>query len=329
MAKTAKAQTVAIAIIGYPGCSAWITAGLLELFSIANNARATLGERSASTARFACHIVVRGSHGVTFPASELRRNYAASIVPPLWCESLADLEVQARRLRVENDFIVRMAKRSQIVASSCSGAVLLAQAGLLRGRRATTCWWLVNWFRKAFPEVEMVPDRLVMRDRDIWTGAAGAAYMHLALDLVRELAGEPLAAATARLMLVERRRGSQSPFLMPQAPPADIGSDIERATKYLRQHSGKPLAMASICRALAISERTLTRRFKQSLGMTPLSYLQSQRIARARQLLESSQLPLERIVEQCGYEDVSSFRKLFARQVGMTPRDYRLRFANG
>ena len=327
------AKTVTVAIVGYPGCSAWITAGLLELFAIANNARATLGERATSTARFDCHIVgrsrqaVRGSHGVRFPTHTVRRQYDAAIVPPVWCESLADLEVQARRLRTENAFLIQMARRSTIFASSCSGAVLLAQAGLLSGHRATTCWWLVNWFRQTFPDIEMAPDRLVMRDGNRWTAAAGAAYMHLALDLVRELAGEALAAATAKLMLVERRRGSQSPFLVPHAPP-QADPEIERATRYLRQHAGKRLAIAGVCRSLAVSERTLARRFKANLGMSPLSYLQSQRIARARQLLEGSALPLERIVEQCGYEDVSSFRKRFARQVGMTPREYRLRFGN-
>jgi transcriptional regulator GlxA family with amidase domain len=320
------AKTVTVAIVGYPGCSAWITAGLLELFAIANNARATLPNRGVGTARFDCHIVgrssrtVRGSHGVTFATHALRRNYDVAIVPPIWCESLADLEKQAHRLRSESAFILRMARRSKIFASTCSGAVLLAQAGLLNGRRATTCWWLVNWFRQAFPEIEMVPDRLVMRDRDRWTAAAGTAYMHLALELVRELAGEPL--------LVERRRGSQSPFLVPHAVP-EQGSEMERATRYLQQHSGKRLAIAGVCRTLAVSERTLARRFKASLGMSPLSYLQSQRVARARQLLESSKLSLDRIVEQCGYEDVSSFRKLFARQVGMTPREYRHRFGAG
>jgi transcriptional regulator GlxA family with amidase domain len=331
------AKTVTVAIVGYAGCSAWITAGLLELFAIANNARVTLGERAASTVRFDCHIVgrsrrpVRGSHGVRFAAHAIRRHYDASIVPPVWCESLADLEVQARRLRTENAFLVQMARRSKIFASACSGAVLLAQAGLLSGRRATTCWWLVNWFRQTFPDIEMAPDRLVMRDGNRWTAAAGSAYMHLALDLVREFAGEPLAAATAKLMLVERRRGSQSPFLMPRAPQTAseiVGFDIGRATHYLRQHASKRVAIAALCRAFAVSERTLARRFKATLGMSPLNYLQSQRIARARQLLESSALPLERIVEQCGYEDVSSFRKLFARQVGMTPREYRLRFGN-
>ena len=327
------AKTVTIAIVGYPGCSAWITAGLLELFAIANNARATLHERSAATARFDCHIVgrsgraVHGSHGVRFATHAKRRRYDVSIVPPVWCESLADLEQRVQRLRSENAFIVQLARRSKIFASSCSGAVLLAQAGLLSGRRATTCWWLVNWFRQTFPDVEIIPDRLVMRDGDRWTAAAGTAYMHLALELVRELAGEPLAAATGRLMLVERRRGSQSPFLVPHPVP-EQGSAMERATRYLQQHSNKRLAIAGACRALAVSERTLARRFKASLGMSPLSYLQSQRIARARQLLEGSKLPLDRIVEQCGYEDVSSFRKLFARQVGMTPREYRLRFGN-
>ena len=128
-------------------------------------------------------------------------------------------------------------------------------------------------------------------------------------------------------MLVERRRGSQSPFLVPHSTPQP-GSELDRATRYLRQNAGKRLAITGICRTLAISERTLARRFKAKLGMSPLSYLQSQRIARARELLESSKLPLDRIVEQCGYEDVSSFRKLFARQVGMTPREYRLRFGN-
>ena len=113
-----------------------------------------------------------------------------------------------------------------------------------------------------------------------------------------------------------------------QAVPTQAGHEIERATRYLRRHSAEQLVISRVCRVLAVSERTLARRFKSSLGMSPLTYLQSQRIARARQLLETSTLALDRIVEQCGYQDLSSFRKLFTRQVGMTPREYRLRFGN-
>ena len=104
--------------------------------------------------------------------------------------------------------------------------------------------------------------------------------------------------------------------------------DVARATRYLDANAGSRIAIAAACRAARVSERTLARKFQASLGMSPLTYLQSRRIARAKQLLEETRLPLERIIEQCGYEDLSSFRKLFARHVGMTPRDYRSRFAS-
>jgi transcriptional regulator GlxA family with amidase domain len=232
-----------------------------------------------------------------------------------------------QRLKPEYELLLQLSRRAKIMASACSGGVLLANAGLLSGRRATICWWLVDWFRQQFPDINLVPDRLVVRDRDRWTAAAGSAYMHLGLELVREFAGPQVASATARLMLVERRRGSQSPFIAPPAPAqSDADADISRALRYIDQHATGPLTIAKLCRAISVNERTLARKFRVAVGMPPLSYLQSKRMARARQLLEDSSLPLERIVEQCGYEDISSFRKLFSRHVGMTPREYRSRF---
>jgi transcriptional regulator GlxA family with amidase domain len=153
--------------------------------------------------------------------------------------------------------------------------------------------------------------------------------MHLGLELVRALAGEAVAAGTARLMLVERRRGSQSPFLALPSPTRDARDEVtENALRYLDAHLATPLTVAALCAAIGVHERTLARRFQASLGMSPLGYLQSRRVALARQLLESSALPFEEIVGRCGYEDVASFRKLFARQVGMTPREYRSRFSS-
>jgi transcriptional regulator GlxA family with amidase domain len=182
---------------------------------------------------------VRGSHGVRFTEHAVRRRYDVSIVPPIWCESLADLEVQARRLRSENAFISAMARRSKILASTCSGAVLLAQAGLLSGRRATTCWWLVNWFRRAFPDIEMVPDRLVMRDGNRWTAAAGAAAVSRWFP--REFAGEPLAAATAKLMLVERRRDRNRRSCSPMSHGLIAGNRVRPAICSSTLASGSPL----------------------------------------------------------------------------------------
>ena len=325
-----------MAVFGFEGCSAWVAAGLLELFAVANVALNNLPppmKRASRAARFDCHLIggsrgrVRSSHGVSFESQSLRRRYDAVIVPPIWCESREELERRALGLQSQVRALQLLARRSRIMASACSGAVLLADAGLLSHRRATTCWWLASWFQQRYPDVELAPDRLIVADGDRWTAAAGSAYLHLGVELIEELAGAKVAAATARLLLVERRRGSQSPFIVQDAlPSAGVDSDVDRAVAYLQKHPGARITIAQLCRRIAVNERTLARKFKAALGASPLAYLQSRRIGDARRLLETTPLSLEDIVAHCGYEDVASFRKLFARHVGMTPREYRSRF---
>lgn len=333
MAKTDTYAT--IGIVAYEGCSAWITAGLIEQFAIANVAAAhTPGGRSRARPPFRCEIIgaaaglIRASHEVRFNAAPLRRHYEAVVVPPLWIESPREISERLRRLERLNPLLIKLSRRSGIVASACSGAALLASAGLLSEHRVTTCWWLLPWFATRFPDVALVADRLVMIDGNRWTAAAGSAYIHLGLALVRRFAGTEVANMTARLMLVEQRRGSQSPFMTPADLPQDTADPLIRsAAVHLRTHAAERFSISKLSRTLHVSERTLARRFRSAFGMTPLAYLQSQRVARAKHLLEHSATPLDQIVAECGYEDVSSFRKLFSRQVGMTPREYRSRFA--
>ncbi|MET0533411.1 MAG: helix-turn-helix domain-containing protein [Steroidobacter sp.] len=315
-------------MLAYPGCSCWITAGLLEIFGIANlmlGARARQLEFHAISARSA--RTVKGSHGVTFPVQAPLARYDAVIVPPLWCESLEQFDQRIASLRAELTLLRELPKRAKLIASSCSGAALLATAGLLDGHRATTCWWLVDWFRARFPNVDLQAQHLLIAEGPRWTSAAGSAYMHLGIEMVREFAGDKIANITSRLMLVEPRRGTQSPFL-PDASASDHRDpDVKRAIDYLDAHAASPITLSALSRKLAISERTLARKFQSQMGMSPLGYLQSRRVALAKQLLEGSSLALDQIVARCGYEDVASFRKLFSRLVGMTPREYRSRFA--
>jgi transcriptional regulator GlxA family with amidase domain len=324
-----------VGVFTYDGCSAWVAAGLLELFGIANIARAALPAAHAEAARgFECHVLGRkrrivASQGVRFDTRAPAQRYDAVIVPSLWGATREEFFGRLGGFGAEHAALQQLASRTRVLASACSGAVLLAGAGLLTGRRVTTCWWLADWFRRRFADVDLVLDRVLMVDGDRWTAAAGSAYMHLGLELVRALSGEAVAAGTARLMLVERRRGSQSPFLAQPPPPRDVVDPVMLAAlRYLDEHMGTALTIEQLCRAIGVHERTLARRFQALIGLSPLGYLQSRRVARARQLLESSALPFEEIVIQCGYEDVTSFRKLFARQVGMTPREYRSRFAS-
>ncbi|WP_116807919.1 GlxA family transcriptional regulator [Steroidobacter cummioxidans] len=332
----AKTDTpAAIGILAYEGCSAWLTAGLIEQFAIANVAAAhARGSRTMKLPPFRCEIIgassglIRGSHNVRFEPAPLRRRYDAVVVPPLWVTSPREVSERLIELEHLKPLLVKLARRANIMSSACSGAALLANAGLLARHRVTTCWWLAPWFATRFPDVTLVADRLVMTDRDRWTAAAGSAYIHLGLAIVRRLAGAQIANLTARLMLVEQRRGSQSPFLTPAELPQDADDPlIRRATAHLRSHATERFSIVTLSRALNVSERTLSRRFQSALGMTPLTYLQTQRVARAKQLLERGETPLDQIVVACGYEDVSSFRKLFSRHVGMTPREYRSRFA--
>lgn len=262
-----------------------------------------------------------------FDVQPLRKRYDAVIVPPIWVQSRDELEERARELRSHTPLLKQLASRSSIMASACSGAILLADAGLLAGYKATTCWWLAESLQRRFPDIQVLPDKLIVTDADRWTAAAGSAYMHLGLALVNKFAGSKAAAATARLLLVERRRGSQSPFMSSQRPTVEIDDPrVRRAVRYMDNHLGERITIAQMCNTLAVNERTLVRQFKVDLGVPPLAFLQSRRLARAKLRLEETSLPLMEIVQHCGYEDIASFRKLFTRHVGMTPREYRSRF---
>ena len=325
----AKSDILRIAVVAYPGCSAWISAGLLEFFAIAK----TVARMQRASLTIECHAVsergqsVAASHGVRLTTVRPNGRYAAIIVPPFWSGSRGEFDAIVERVRALSPFLIRVARRSVIVASACSGAVLLAEAGLLRGHRATLCWWLTDWFANRFPDVELDPGRLVVHDANVWTAAAGSAYLHLALELTRELAGAKIATATGRLALVEPRRGSQSPFLGASVDvAAEDAGPASRAIALLQRRPESSESVAALAKRLGTTERTLNRQFHRRLGMTPVAYRQSQRIAMAKRLLEAGRLSLESIVERCGYCDVASFRKLFTREVGMSPREYRSRF---
>jgi transcriptional regulator GlxA family with amidase domain len=336
MAKTDIAERdapSAIGVVGFDGCSAWITAGLLELFAIASIAAARTTRRGRGARTFRVEVIspaarpVRASHNVSFATAPLRRRYDAVIVPPVWGASARAVVDRIRELDVLAPWLRRLDARTQVLAGACSGVAILGRAGLLAGHRATLCWWLAPWFERQFPDIQLAPDRLVMMDGARWTAAAGSAYVHLGLALVRRFASPQTADMTARLMLVEQRRGSQSPFAgsMDERPATDDAL-VGRAAKHLRDHVAENVSLREVCRRVGVTERTLARRFQTTFGMSPLTYLQSQRVARARSLLERTKQSFDAIVAECGYADASSFRKLFARHVGMTPREYRSRF---
>ena len=212
------------------------------------------------------------------------------------------------------------------IAASCNGSFALAATGLLDGKTATTCWFLADFFRYFFPQVELKVDLKFNEQDGLFTAGATNAYLQLCLLLTQQTHGAAFSQQMAKIMLTDPHCSSQSPYLSLQQLVPNRDEKIADIQQYLQQHLAENLELGQIASHFAMTQRTLIRRFKLSTGDTPMAYLQKLRIEKAKQLLESSQLPLEQLLPVVGYEDVSSFRKLFQQYTSLTPKAYRERF---
>lgn len=212
------------------------------------------------------------------------------------------------------------------IASNCTGAFLLAEAGLLNGREATTHWGFSQQFRQRYPQVELYPEKLITVDEPVACAGGGMAWWDLGVYLVERYAGTQTARELAKAFVIDAGRTSQAPYSALQARRYHSDQAILQLQEWLDQHYGHPVNLQSLAALSGLTERSLIRRFKAATGDTPTSYLQVLRIEAARQLLEQSRLPVDDITQQVGYEDVSSFSRLFRKHTGLAPGAYRSRF---
>ncbi|MET7459069.1 helix-turn-helix domain-containing protein [Nonomuraea sp. NPDC005501] len=212
------------------------------------------------------------------------------------------------------------------IASLCTGAFVLAQAGLLDGCRATTHWGLADDLAARFPSVDVQPDLLFVEDGGIFTSAGAAAAIDLCLHLVRLDYGAAVANTAARLAVVPPvRPGGQAQFI--ETPlPDDRGTSLAPTRAWALEHLDRPLTLADLARHAGMSVRTLTRRFHAETGLSPLQWLLHRRVDRARELLETTELPMDQVAEQSGLGSADSLRKHLAGRVGLTPTAYRASF---
>lgn len=212
------------------------------------------------------------------------------------------------------------------IGANCTGTFLLAQSGLLDGRLATTTWWLDRPFRSRYPDVDLQYRSVLTEvDRLICAGAT-ASYTLQTLRIIDRFAGPAIASQCARTMLIDVSHTGQIPYL-PLLVEADHGDSIvARAQGWLQKNMSRPIAMSELASAMAVSDRTLLRRFGSAIGQTPLAYLQSVRLQAARALLEAGDMRIQEIAFQVGYSDVSSFSRLFRQEIGASPGAYRRRF---
>jgi transcriptional regulator GlxA family with amidase domain len=223
---------------------------------------------------------------------------------------------------LEPDLAAALHGLSARMVSICTGAFVLAAAGLLDGRPATTHWMHAEAFQALFPQVKLDPDVLYVDDGDVLTSAGNAAGIDLLLHIVRRDHGASVANRVARRSVVAPwREGGQSQFMEPMPDPDGPGTARTRAWALERLH--EPLGLADLAAHSAMSVRTFTRRFREETGMSPTRWLTTQRVAAARRLLETTDLPVERIATECGFGTTASLRQHLHAAIGVAPLAYR------
>lgn len=219
------------------------------------------------------------------------------------------------------------AARGTRIASICSGAFILAETGLLDGRRATTHWAAAAELARRHPAVEVDPDVLYVDSGQFLSSAGAAAGLDLCLHLIRRDHGSAVAAQAARLSVMPlEREGGQAQFVAHDPPPVPRGSELEPVLAWLEENCAAELTLAAIAGQVGMSTRTLNRRFREQTGTTPLQWLLRARVRRAQHLLEVTGDPVDRIAAQVGFGSPTAFRERFKRVVGTSPQAYRATF---
>ncbi|MEU9823627.1 GlxA family transcriptional regulator [Micromonospora chersina] len=212
------------------------------------------------------------------------------------------------------------------LVSICTGAFVLASAGRMDGRRATTHWAAAAELARRHPAVTVDPDVLFVADGPVLTSAGAAAGLDLCLHVVRSDHGVAVAAETARSCVMPlERAGGQAQFIAYE-PPAPAGHGLQPLLVWLTDNLHRPLALADIAAHASMSTRSLSRHFRDQTGTTPIQWLNRQRIRRAQQLLERTEQPVERVGALVGFTSPTAFRESFRQVVGVPPRAYRAAF---
>jgi len=266
---------------------------------------------------------VRGQYGLTMDVDgDMERLASAgTVMIPGW----GSIDVPVPEKVIEA--LVDAHNRGARLLSICSGSFVLAATGLLDGKRATTHWRYAESLQRRFPRIQVDPAVLYVDEGRILTSAGSAAGLDLCLHLIRRDYGPAAANQVARrLVIAPHRDGGQAQFLKQPVDKRERGS-LAALLDQLRSRLHQAVSIADVARLAAMSERTLMRRFRAATGMTPGEWITRARVERARELLESSALPIEQVAMRTGLGTPATLRHHFHRRVGVSPAEYRKRFS--
>ena len=224
------------------------------------------------------------------------------------------------------DWLRKQYKKGATLTAACNGNLLLAESGVLNGKNATTHWSLKDFFEGRYPNIHLTPEKIIVDEGDVISAAGVTAYNNLALHLVSKFASAEVASFCSKVFLVDSGRKLQTPYLIYSLPKNHGDDEIKKVQEWIEVNYEKPFTLESLVQESSLGKRTMIRRFKLATGDTPLEYLQRIRIEKAKRYLETTSKTFSEITWHVGYNDISSFQRLFKTNTRLTPREYRDKF---
>ena len=227
--------------------------------------------------------------------------------------------------------LVRLANTKADIASNCSGAFFLAEAGLLDHKIATTHWGYASKFKADFPLVDLQENQFVTQSRcelgSIFCAAGGSAFYDLGLLLIERYCGREISTQVAKTQIIDSKRGSQNSYINVTLHKPHSDHLIKQVQEYIEENFRQALQVSQLAAMVNITPRTLNRRFQACVAMRPIEYIQAVRIEQAKRLLELGDVSIKSLADQVGYDDISSFTRLFKRATELTPKEYQDKFS--
>jgi transcriptional regulator GlxA family with amidase domain len=214
------------------------------------------------------------------------------------------------------------------IASMCLGAFALASTGLLDGKRATTHWMGVPYFKQLFPNVTLEDDKVIIDEGRIYTSGAAFSFTSLMIYLIEKFCGRDMALAAAKVFMIQVHNSSQHAFSIFNLQHDHEDYNIGRIQDYIEKNYNESLTINWLCKKFNMSSRTFIRKFTDVTNNTPLEYIQRVRVEAAKRLLEKGKLTVAQVCMECGYSDFGFFRNIFKRFSGLTPQDYKKKYGH-
>lgn len=212
------------------------------------------------------------------------------------------------------------------VASLCIGAFLLASTGLLDGKKCSTHWMAANDFRRMFPDVNLIPERVVTDERGLYSSGGAYSYLNLILYLIEKFTNRDMAILCAKVFAIEMERDSQSPFMIFQGQKEHEDEPVKKAQEFIEANFQEKITVDQLASLFALGRRNLERRFKKATSNTVNEYIQRVKIEAAKKGFETSRKNINEIMYDVGYSDIKAFRTTFRKVTGLSPLEYKNKY---